>query len=51
MRYLARCKLTNALVFFQWRFMTLEDQEGKQKNKEMFYQRIDGMIKNLETGL
>ena len=26
-RYIARCKLANALAFFQWRCLTLEDPE------------------------
>jgi len=36
-RYLARCKVTNALAFFQWRFLVLDDAEGRQKNKAIFY--------------
>ena len=42
-RYLARCKLTNALAFFQWRGVTLEDTEYEHMidlNKGIFYTRI-----------
>ena len=35
-RYIARCKLANALAFFQWRCLTLEDPEAIERNKEIF---------------
>ena len=61
-RYLARCKLTNALAFFQWRCMTLIDTEfehmispsGPVKqtmidyNKGIFYARVQSLINNIE---
>ena len=50
-RYLARCKLTNALAFFQWRCMTLVDSEFDHMidlNKGIFYTRIESLISNIE---
>ena len=56
-RYLARCKLTNALAFFQWRCMTLVDTDfeymidANKGPKEMFYFRIECLIRNIEESL
>ena len=50
-RYLARCKLTNALAFFQWRCITLVDTEFEHMidlNRGIFYARIQSLINNIE---
>ena len=50
-RYLARCKLTNALAFFQWRCMTLVDTEFEYMidlNRKVFDDRIKSLINNIE---
>jgi hypothetical protein len=47
-RYLARCKMVNALAFFQWRCRTLEDPAAVARNKEIFYSRVDYLIRSLE---
>ena len=38
-KYIAQCKLTHALAFFQWRYSKLKDSnpEMAQHNKEIFY--------------
>ena len=50
-RYLSRCKLTHSLAFFQWRAQTLEDPDEAEKNKKMFYKRIDFILSNLDESL
>ena len=50
-RYIARCKLANALAFFQWRCLTLEDPEAIERNKEIFYDRVQSLINNLNSAV
>ena len=50
-RYIARCKLANALAFFQWRCLTLEDPESIEKNKEIFYKVVQRLINNINSSL
>ena len=50
-RYIARCKLANALAFFQWRCMTVEDPADVEKNKEIFYSRVRALINNITSSI
>ena len=50
-KYLNRCKFIHALAFFQWRCAFVEDPEGVEKNKSIFYQRIDTLVKHLDSTL
>ena len=47
-RYLFKCRVLHALAFFQWRCLSLDDPEAIDKNKAIFYQRIDHLAKNLQ---
>ena len=51
LRYIARCKLINALAFFQWRCQTLEDEDAVERNKEIFYSRIEHLTKHMQAAL
>ena len=35
-RYLARCKLLNALAFFQWRYHVAKDQDSADQDRSVF---------------
>ena len=50
-RYIARCKLANALAFFQWRCMTLEDPAEVERNKDMFDARVRALINNITSSI
>ena len=58
-RYLARCKLTSALAFFQWRCRTAPHADCHRcdegvcfdKNKHIFDQRVTFLIKCIEEGI
>ena len=50
-RYIARCKLANALAFFQWRCMTLEDPAEVERNKVMFDLRVRALINNITSSI
>lgn len=50
-RYISRCKITSALAFFQWRCRTATDDDMYEKNKEIFYSRIENLVTCLEKGL
>ena len=50
-RYIARCKLANALAFFQWRCLTLEDPEEVEKNKKIFEFRVQSLINNINSSI
>ena len=50
-RYIARCKLANALAFFQWRCMTVEDPAEVENNKEIFYSRVRSLINNITSSI
>ena len=42
--------MTYALVFFQWRYVQLKDTdpEASERNKDIFYQRIESLLKHME---
>ena len=50
-RYLARCKLLNALAFFQWRYYIATSEESAEQNKSIFYSRIENLVKNIEESI
>ena len=43
--------MVNALAFFQWRCRTLEDPAAVARNKEIFYSRVDYLIRSLEDAV
>ena len=50
-RYLSRCKIANALAFFQWRCIVLDEGEKRDRNRKIFYQRIDFLTKGLDGAI
>ena len=50
-RYLARCKLLNALAFFQWRYKIAKDEKSADLNRSVFYSRIESLIRNIEESI
>ena len=49
-KFISQCKLLHALCFFQWRYQKLKDvnPETAEHNKQIFYQRIDALIRHME---
>ncbi len=49
-QYLAHCRMTHALAFFQWRYVQLKesDPNASERNKDIFYQRVDALLNHME---
>ena len=43
--------MASALAFFQWRCRVLEDPDAVARNKEIFYSRVEYLIRCLEETL